>query len=356
MRHAVIMAGGAGTRLWPLSRSSRPKQLLKLFSGRSLLRESYERLAAMLPPESIYVITGQKHLDLVAEDIPEIPKENLFGEPSGRDTANAIGLAAAILHQRDPDGLMSIFTADHIINPQEQFTRSVESAFDIVEKHPDHLVTFGIRPSSPHTGFGYVHRDERIEDGIYRVGQFTEKPNVTEAMKYVASGEYYWNSGMFTWKTSKILDELKKHLPGSYNGLVECGQAWDTPQKEELLNRIYPELMKISIDFAVMEKAKSVLVVEMNCQWIDVGSWTALEQVVGGDEDGNVVVGARGINLASKGNIVVSEDDHLVATVGINDMVVIHSKDATLICTKRDTQSIKELVKAVEERYNTQYL
>ncbi len=356
MRHAVIMAGGAGTRLWPLSRSGRPKQLLKLFGGRSLLRESYERLAAMLPPESIYVITGEKHLDLVSKDIPELPKENLFGEPTGRDTSNAIGLAAAILHERDPDGCMSIFTADHIINPQEQFARSVGLAFDIVEKHPDHLITFGIRPSGPHTGYGYIHRGGAVQDGVYNVNQFTEKPNITEAMKYVASGAYYWNSGMFTWRIATILDQLKKHLPGSYAGLTECAKAWSTPQKDDVLKRIYPELMKISIDFAVMEKAENVLVVEMNCQWIDVGSWTALEQVVGGDVDGNVVVGAESINLVSRGNIIVSDDNHLFATIGVNDLVIVRSNDATLICTKRDAQGIKELVAMIENRYDQKYL
>jgi mannose-1-phosphate guanylyltransferase len=356
MRHAVIMAGGAGTRLWPLSRFKRPKQLLKLFGGKSLLRSSYERLAEVLPPESIYVITAAAHLDQVADDLSELPRENLFGEPAGRDTAAAIGLAAAILHQRDPDGCMGIFTADHIINPVEGFRRCVEKAFDVVDKNPDALVTFGIRPNSPHTGYGYIHRGESVADDVYEVQQFTEKPNITEAMQYVSSGEYYWNSGMFTWKLATILDQLQRHLPNSHAGLTECAKAWDTPKREETLQRIYPELMKISIDFAVMEKAERVLVIEMNCQWIDVGSWTALEHVVGGDADGNVVIGADAINLGSRGNIIVSEVDHLVTTIGVSDLVIVHAGDATLICTRRDAQGIRELVQKLREKHGEKYL
>lgn len=356
MRHAVIMAGGAGTRLWPLSRGARPKQLLRLFGGKSLLRQSYERLAAILPADSIYVITGTAHLPLVQEELPELPSRNLFGEPVGRDTVNAVGLAAAILHQRDPDGYMGIFTADHIINPVDTFAQAVDTGFKVAEDHPDALVTYGIRPSSPHTGYGYVQRGKRIAASVFEVEKFAEKPNITEAMQYVAGGQYYWNSGMFTWRVATILDKIKKHLPSSYDSLVACGKAWDTPTRDRTINEIYPKLLKISIDFAVMEKADRVIVVEMNCQWIDVGSWTALEQVVGGDADGNVTIASNSLNLGSRGNIIISADEHLVATIGVDDLVIVHDKDATLICTKRDAQGIKELVNKIRERYGSAYL
>lgn len=356
MRHAVIMAGGAGTRLWPLSRKSRPKQLLPLFGGRSLLRQSYERLAALLPPSSIYVITGTAYASMVAKELPELPADNIFGEPVGRDTANAVGLAAAILSQRDPDGEMGIFTADHIINPIDLFSEAVNQAYKTAVEQPDALVTFGIRPTSPHIGYGYVRRGESISQGVYVVEKFTEKPNITAAMRYVAKGTYYWNSGMFTWRIKTILDQIAKHLPQSYPGLMECGQAWDTDKRDETVSRIYPELMKISIDFAVMERADHVLLVEMNCQWIDVGSWTALEQVVGGDADGNVLIARNTINLASRGNVIVADDDHLIATIGVDDLVIVHAKDATLICTKRDAQGIKELTEKVRERFQEKYL
>ncbi len=356
MRHAVIMAGGAGTRLWPLSRTARPKQLLRLFGGKSLLRQSYERLAPLLPNDAIYVITGAKHLPLVASELPELPETNLFGEPVGRDTVNAVGLAAAILHQRDPDGKMGIFTADHIINPVDTFCQSVDAAFNVLDQHPEALVTFGIRPSSPHTGYGYVRRADHVADGVYKVQEFTEKPNITHAAQYVASGEYYWNSGMFTWRVATILDQIKKHLPRSYDGLAACGKVWDSPQRNETINHIYPELLRISIDFAVMEKAESVLVVEMNCQWVDVGSWTAIEQVVHGDAHHNVTVAKNTINLGSRGNIIVTDDDHLIATIGVDDLVIVHSRDATLICAKRDAQGIKEIVAKLREQYGEKYL
>jgi mannose-1-phosphate guanylyltransferase len=356
MRHAVIMAGGTGTRLWPLSQSSRPKQLLKLVGGKSLLRQSYERLRAILEPEQIYVITVAKHLKLVADELPELGEDNLFGEPVGRDTVNAVGLAAAIIHQRDPDASMGVFTADHIINPIESFARSVTKGYDVVDAHPDALVTFGIRPTGPHAGFGYVHRGADVGDQVFEVQEFTEKPNIAVATQYVSTGEYYWNSGMFTWRTGTILGEIEKHLPSSHRGLMECGRVWDTPKRDQLVHAIYPDLLKISIDFAVMEKAERVLVVEMNCQWVDVGSWTALEQVVGGDADGNVTVARNTINLGSRGNIIVCEDDHLIATIGVDDLVIVRSKNATMICSKRDAQGIKELVAKVQEAYGDKYL
>lgn len=356
MRHAVIMAGGAGTRLWPLSRTARPKQLLPIFGGRSLLRQSFDRLRSLLPAEQVYVITGAAHVPLVGEELPELPPENIFGEPTGRDTANAVGLAAAILHRRDPDGEMGIFTADHVINPVSVFHETLDRAFKTAADRPDALVTLGIRPQGAHTGYGYIQRGVELGDGVFEVVQFTEKPDVTSAMRYVASGDYYWNSGMFTWRLGAILAQIQKHLRGSYEGLMECARAWDTPNRRETLERIYPNLMRISIDFAVMERAERVLVVEMNCQWIDVGSWTALEQVVGGDSDGNVSVSPRAVHLGSRGNVIVSEDDHLIATIGVDDLVIVRSKDATLICAKRDAQGLKELVARVRERFGDQYL
>jgi len=355
MHHAVIMAGGAGTRLWPLSRTARPKQLLKLIGGESLLRKAYRRLAAFLPPQSIHVITNRMHLELIAADLPEVPAENLFGEPQGRDTANAVGLAAAILRQRDPEAVMGVFTADHVIEPQDRFTAAVRTAYGMAEQHADALVTMGIRPARPETGYGYVERGDRIDEGVFAVQRFTEKPEQAVAEQYVAGGDYYWNSGMFTWRADTILAQLKQHLPASHDGVCEIAAAWDTPDREACLERIYPGLEKISIDFAVMERAPRVLVVEMDCRWLDVGSWTALEAVVDADAEGNVVVADRTASVDARGNIVVGEDDHLIATLGVEDLVIVHSPDATLVCRKDDAQAIKKLVAAVQERHGEQY-
>ncbi|MBI4717805.1 MAG: NTP transferase domain-containing protein [Planctomycetes bacterium] len=356
MRHAVIMAGGAGRRLWPLSRNSRPKQLLRIFNGTSLLRQSYERTAALLPPQQINVITNQVYLPVVARELPELPDENLLGEPAGRDTANAVGLAAAILADRDPDAVVGVFTADHIITPLDRFREAADKAFRAAEENPDALVTMGVRPNRPDTAYGYVHRGERIADGVYEVRQFIEKPNLAEAMRYVADGEYYWNSGMFAWRAGTVLDQLRKHLPQSHGPICEIARAWRTPARQDKAGALYPSLMKISIDFAVMERADRVLVVELGCHWVDVGSWPAMESVIEADADHNVTSGGPTLHLGSRGNIVVSEDEHLIATIGVDDLVIVHSPDATLICTKRDAQSIKELVDEVRRVHGEQYL
>lgn len=356
MRHAMIMAGGAGTRLWPLSRRKRPKQVLRLFGGSSLLRQSYERVALVLPPDRIYVITSQVHLPQVAQELPELPAENLIGEPVGRDTVNAIGLGAAILAQRDPQALMGVFTADHIITPLENFGRAVELAFETAERHADGLVTFGIRPTSPHTGYGYIHRGEAVSPGVFKVRQFTEKPNLAAATKYISSGEYYWNSGMFAWRAATILGELRRHLPHSHAAFMEIAAAWNTDARADKLQLLYPTLMKVSVDFAIMERAQRVLVVEMDCNWVDVGSWTALESLQDPDENGNVKVCRNASHLGSRGNITVAEDDHLIATIGVDDLVIVHSADATLICTKRDSQGLKELVDKLRKEFGEQYI
>jgi mannose-1-phosphate guanylyltransferase len=357
MPHAVIMAGGAGTRLWPLSRNARPKQLLRLFGGKSLLRGAYERLAALLPPQHIYVITGAKYLPLVARELPELPTENLFGEPQGRDTANAVALSAAILHQREPDCVMGIFTADHVITPTEKFTEAISRAFETADRNPQALVTMGITVRSPETAFGYVKRGKAIAEHVYAVDEFTEKPDPVRAQLYAADEAYYWNSGMFAWRTSAILDEVKTNLPVSYHGVTEIARHWDTPQREDKLHEIYPGLQKISIDFAVMERAREVYVVEMDCNWADVGSWTQLASVLEADAHGNIAVAPRVLNLGSSGVTVVSESpEHLIATVGLKDLVIVHADDATLVCKKRDAQSLKELIARIREAYDERYL
>ena len=355
MRHAVIMAGGAGLRLWPLSRKNRPKQLLRLFGGTSLLRTSYERVATFLDAERICVITNQSYLPVVSEELPEIPPGNLFGEPEGRDTANAVGLTAAVLAERDPEAVIGIFTADHMISPTNRFCDAVELAFGMAEENADALVTLGIRPTRPDTNYGYIARRSRIKDDVYEVRKFTEKPTMASAMKYLASGEYYWNSGMFVWRATAILDQLARHLPQTYEAVREIATAWATESRQQVLERLYPDLMRISIDFAVLERAERVLVVEMDCHWVDVGSWPAIEGVIGADADGNVNACSDVIHLGSRGNVVVSEEKHLIATVGVDDLVIVHSPDATLVCTKRDASAIKELLDDVRREHGEKY-
>jgi mannose-1-phosphate guanylyltransferase len=353
-RYAVIMAGGAGTRLWPLSRRNRPKQLLRLFDGKSLLRGAFERLAGFVGPDRIYVITGDDHLPQVAEQLPELPAANLIGEPCGRDTANAVCLSACVLAARDPAAVMGVFTADHIIRPIEKFHRAVEQGYAAAAAHPDALVTFGIRPSIPHTGLGYVQRGESLGGDAYAVREFKEKPDRPTAEQYLA-GDYYWNSGMFVWRVDTILGELRRHLPDSANKLRGIADAWDAPDRPARLAETYPTLQKNSIDYAVMEKARRVLVVEMNCDWLDVGSWPALAAALTPDESGNVSTAERTAVLDGRSNILVSEGNHLIAAIGVDDLVVVHSEDATLVCRREDAQRIKDLVAELERRFGRQY-
>ena len=351
MRHAVMMAGGAGTRLWPLSRRKRPKHFLNLFEGKSLIRRSFERLAAFLPAEAINIITSAEHIDLVARELPEIHRDNLIGEPAVRDTANAVGLSAFLLHERDPGGVMGIFTADHIIEPIERYKTALETAYTVAADHPDALVTLGIKPTEPHTAYGYVRRGETLGNAAYEVDEFKEKPDFETAKKYVDSGQYYWNSGMFVWRLATILDQFKQHLPENHSLLSKIGKAKSPAERTAVIERIYPLLPKISIDYGVLEKASRVIVCEMNCNWLDVGSWTSLEEVLGTDADGQVVAAPSVITIDCKNNIFVSEDNHLLAAIGLEDIVIVRSADATLVCRKQDVQRIKDLVEKLAEKH-----
>jgi mannose-1-phosphate guanylyltransferase len=356
VQHAVIMAGGPGTRLWPLSRIARPKPFMRIFRGQSLLRQSYERLAARFAPEQIHVITMAAYVPMVAGELPELPAENLMGEPCGRDTANAIGMAAALLERRDPQAIMGVFTADHIIRPVDRFSAALGKAYAHVSEHPEALVTFGIRPTRPHTGYGYIHRGQAIGEGLHRVIAFKEKPDAATAAGYVGDGQHYWNSGMFVWRTDTYLNELARVLPESCAKLRQMAEAWSKPRGRQEIETIYPTLTRISVDFAVMEKAGNVAVVEMDCQWLDVGSWTSLTEVFEADASGNILAADQGALLNSEGNIVVAEDDHLIALVGAKDLIVVRSGDATLICHRDSAQQIKDLIQLVQDRHGKRYL
>jgi len=362
MQYGVIMAGGAGTRLWPLSRGSMPKQLLPVVRGKSLLQLSYERLRGLLPPERIFVCTLGKHAEAVRDNLPELPKENLLGEPEGRDTANAVGFTAAVLHSKDKDAVMAVVTADHVIEPVAKFQSALNTAFELTDEHKNALVTFGIIASYGHTGLGYIHRGEALRDSAYKVMAFKEKPDKPTADRYVESGRYYWNSGMFVWRADTVLNELQQHLPESHKGLMQIATAWNTPQREQVLKDIYPKLPKISIDYAVMEpasqgKGKAVVsVVEMPVQWLDVGSWPQLAETLETDEHNNASTSGRCVFVDSDDNIIVSDDpNHLTTLIGISDMIVVHTRDATLVCPKNESQRVKDLVAKVKEKYGEKF-
>ncbi len=357
MRYAIIMAGGAGTRLWPLSRVKRPKQLIPLLGHKNLLELAVERLSGLFENKNIWVITNAEYADQVAKALPQLPRGNIIGEPEGRDTANAVALATEIVAAKNPDATVGVFSADHVIRPVECFAESVNAAFAAAEKAPEALLTFGIRPTWPHTGLGYVHCGKTMQDGVHEVLGFKEKPDHQTARRYVESGQYFWNSGMFVWKVRTIRKSLEEFLPESMRKLAPVTEAIKAGQDiTPLLAKIYPTLEKISIDFAVMEKARKVMMVELKCEWLDVGSWPALESVSELDEQGNVVVAPNAFLLDSLRNIVVSENDHLLAVLGMDDCIIVHSADATLVCSKSDSQRLKDLVGLIARQYGPKYV
>lgn len=357
MRYAVIMAGGSGKRLWPASRENKPKQLIKLIDGKCLLDLALERLAGLFEPEQILIITNAAYAERIGERFGSLPAGNIIGEPEGRDTANAVALAAELVSARDEDATMAIFTADHIIRPEDEFRQCVERACQAAEENTASLITFGIRPTFPHTGLGYIHCAEKAEQDVRCVCAFKEKPKHNTARYYVESGEYFWNSGMFVWKVGAIREVLKKFLPDSVAALEPVGAAAKAGEDiTGLLGDIYPGLQKISIDYAVMEKADDVLMVELTCQWMDVGSWPSLADVVESDEGGNAIVAPRAVVLDCNQNVIFSDNDHLLAVVGMDDCIIVQTADATLVCNKSDSQRLKELVDLIEQKFGSEYI
>ncbi|HZC27272.1 MAG TPA: mannose-1-phosphate guanylyltransferase [Actinopolymorphaceae bacterium] len=361
MRYAVIIAGGTGTRLWPLSRGTRPKQLLSV-GGRSLLRLAYERLSGVVPAERIFVCAGTAHREAIVEHLPELPVGNYLGEPLGRDTANAIGLACAILAKHDPDATVAFVNSDHVIEPIASFQQALQTAFEQVARDPQSLVTFGIPPSAPHTGLGYIERAEPLEaDGVFAVSAFTEKPDAATAREYVDSGRHLWNSGMFVWRAETLLAELEAYLPQTFAGVRRIADAWDTPDRSVVLKEVYADLPKISIDYAVMEPAARgkgaarVVVVPMSVDWLDVGSWPNLARTLENDSAQNAANTVTAL-VDSEGNIVVSDDpEHLVATVGLRDTIIVHTRDVTMVCPKTSAERVRDLVARVYDQHGSRY-
>lgn len=357
MRHAVIMAGGAGTRLWPLSRKQRPKQLLRLFDGESLLQVAWRRLSGLFEPQHVYVITCRDYAGLVAKELPELPAENVIAEPHRRDTANAIGLAAHLLKLRDAAAEMAVFTSDHLISPHQAFQDAVRIGLDAAHQHSDALVTFGIKPDQPHTGYGYIQRGAALsrESGLYEVGAFREKPARETAEAYLRSGEYFWNSGMFCWRVDTLLGALAQHLPENHAALAALAQNWAAHSSSDQTAAAYARLPAISIDYAIMEKAARVLMVEMHCAWRDMGTWSAIGATQPPDAAGNALLAQRALAVAGSGNLLVAEDRHLLVTLGVSNLVVVHGGDVTLVCDRAHEQHVRELVRVCVERFGAEY-
>ncbi|MDO5068036.1 MAG: mannose-1-phosphate guanylyltransferase [Propionibacteriaceae bacterium] len=358
MRYAVVMAGGSGTRLWPLSRQGAPKQLLELFDGKSLLRLAYERLRDVLPDTCILICTSRDYIDVVARQIPELPPENLLGEPVGRDSLNAVAWSAAVLAERDPEAVVAMLSADHVIEPVAEFQATLRRAFEVAEARPRGLVTMGVVPTEPNTGFGYLHRGEELDDlpGAFRVREFREKPDLDLARQYVASGQFWWNAGMFVWRAQLLLELLDVLRPDTAEAVRRIAR------QPELLDEVFPGLTKISVDYAVMQPASTgevaaeVLAVPLEIHWADVGSHQSLAAQFALDEHGNRRDGVT-VALDAQGCVLVNTagEGHVVAALGMRDVLVVHTPSATLVSPLAEAARVKELVELVREQCGSEF-
>jgi mannose-1-phosphate guanylyltransferase len=349
----MIMAGGSGTRLWPMSRGETPKQLIGLFDGKSLLEIAAVRLDGIVATEQQWVCTNQKHQEIICEKLG-LPTSQLLGEPEPRDTLNAVAFTAAVLLKQDPDAVFAVLTADHIIRPQDEFAKCLDIGFSLVEEDAARFVTFGITPTFPATGYGYVELGETICDGARICKRFVEKPDKQTAEEYIASGNFAWNSGMFIFHAGSFLSALERLQPKSYADIKRIADAWGTDKQESVLNEVYPSLPKISVDYGMMEPASSddaitLCTVPMAVQWLDVGSWPSYGDTLKADSNGNKS-DTKSLHLDSNNVLCVSSDkSHTITTIGCEDLVIVHTDDATLVFPASEAQRVKEMHGLVDD-------
>ncbi|OGP10840.1 MAG: mannose-1-phosphate guanylyltransferase/mannose-6-phosphate isomerase [Deltaproteobacteria bacterium RIFCSPLOWO2_12_FULL_43_16] len=355
--HAVILAGGTGTRFWPLSRERSPKQMLKIFGEDTMIRQTIKRICGLVSEQNISIVTNERlafDLNLHLEGIKRRKDDfKIIAESIGRNTAPAIGLAAVYLKKNNPDSIMVVLSSDHSIGNEKAFIDVLKKAIKSAEK--GNLVTLGVKPVRPETGYGYIKAGVRNQkSGIRKVEKFTEKPDIKTAQRYLESGNYFWNSGIFVWKVSAILGEIKKYMPLLYSGLLKIEKALATKNERKIIEEVYSELESQSIDYGVLEKSNKVMVAPADIGWCDVGSWTALDDVLPHDDNGNIIKG-NVVDIASKDSIIFSSD-RLVATIGLKNMVIVDTPDATLVCEKHRAQDVKKIVDELKRRGKEEHL
>lgn len=357
---AVIMAGGVGTRFWPRSRERSPKQFLEILGGGTMIENTLSRLKPLVDQNKVFIVTNRIQADIVRQLVPEMPSSNVLAEPIGRNTAACVGLSALWINRVDPDALMVVLPADHIVQNTEEFLRILQLALRVAQEK-DALVTIGIKPTHPETGYGYIQsaeeeidRNEYRSQGVYRVKTFAEKPNLETAERFLQSGDFLWNSGIFVWKASVILRELELHLPELHEQLLNVRKSIGTPVYEQTLEHAYRIIRSISIDYGIMEKAGNVYVVKGDFGWSDVGSWDEVVRLTPTDDAGNSIRG-RTI-LVDSNNNYVDAGKKIVATIGVDDLIIISTDDAILVCKKERSQEVKEVVDFIRRKQMNEYL
>ncbi|HYA15041.1 MAG TPA: mannose-1-phosphate guanylyltransferase [Syntrophales bacterium] len=357
--YAVIMAGGKGTRFWPKSRESMPKHLLDIVSEKTIIQETIERIIPLIPAENILIVTGASHAEELMRQVPHIPEENIIIEPLGRNTAPCIGLAALYVKHKSPDDVMVVLPADHLIGDAARFRHILSLAAEVAAQD-DFLLTIGIQPTYPETGYGYLEQgvlktNIKGED-IYEVKSIQEKPALEQAKVFLEKGGFYWNSGMFLWRADTILRAIEKWLPDIHKGLLRIESAMDTNKEKEIIERVYNKIPSISIDYGVMEKADNVLLVRGDFGWSDLGSWDALWEVLEKDEHGNAAhEKALFVGVDAK-NSLIQSSRKLIALVGVEDLIVVEMEDSLLICKRGRSQDVKVVVESLNKNNMKEYL
>jgi mannose-1-phosphate guanylyltransferase len=361
--YAVIMAGGGGTRLWPMSRKSRPKQTLRLIDERPLFRIAIDRISSLIPLKRILVVTVEEQAEQLGEIVPELPSTNYLLEPSPKGTASVVGLAATYLDNLDSESVMAVLTADHFIKNEEQFLLLLKAAYEVAKK--DNLVTLGISPTYASTGYGYIHRGKKLGqiDGFryYQSLGFREKPPLDVAEKYVDSGDYSWNSGMFIWKSNRILAEINRYMPELANGLTKIRSSFSTPEHSTVLAKEWERIKSETIDYGIMEKAERVVIFPAeDLGWTDIGSWDRIFEILKGDESGNIILSDSSILIDTSESMVVKDEskahDRLIALMGVDNLVVIDAGDVVLVCSRDRAEEVRTIVKMLSDQGMESYL
>lgn len=351
MLHAVIMAGGSGLRFWPKSRRNRPKQLLKLFGDRSMLQATVDRIAPMVPRERVWIITGADQAEAVREQLPELPAANVIGEPCSRDTGPCVGLAATLITRQDPDATMIVMPADHLIEPAAVFRKTVDLALAEIERDPTSFVIFGVKPTRPETGYGYIEQAEQLAVhqgiGLFRVSHFKEKPDRATAERYVAAGNYSWNAGIFVWRARAVLDALRRFRPVIAEHLDRIAANLGTAGEAAAITREFSEMERVPIDRAVMEQYPNVRVLEVVYDWSDVGDWRSLAAALPRDRNNNAIQGQVQA-VDTKNTLILADDGHPIVALGVEDLVIVQSGGATLIARKAELDKLKGVVEGLD--------